>query len=220
MLGIHRFVQVSTIAVYDWEYGQPHEPCDETDRVGPSTAYGATKLAAEKIVENSSLDARIIRLATVFGVGDKANFFRLARAIRRRRFVIPGRGEQRKSCIDVDSVARVLVAMAGTSQPAHRLLNLALPAAPSLAEVSRTLAAVCDAPSPPHVPESVLRVVGWCGTKAASLGLPVPLTSTDLSKLCAWTWVDASRAVAMFPDLLSRSFSDALWQAAHHYRES
>jgi nucleoside-diphosphate-sugar epimerase len=218
-LGIQRFVQASTIAVYDWGTGQLRVARDETGRVGPSTAYGATKLEAERVAEQSGLDVRIVRLATVFGTGDKANFSRLAKAIRRRRFVIPGHGDQRKSCIDVDSAARTLIAIAGMPEPSHRLVNVAFPEAPTLAEISQTLAGVCGVPSPPHMPESLLRVAAWCGSRAASLGLPAPLTSSDLTKLCAWTWVDASRAVEIFPELRSRTFADAMPQAAQHYRE-
>jgi UDP-glucose 4-epimerase len=218
-LGIRRFVQASTIAVYDWGAGQPLVARNETGRVGPSTAYGATKLEAERVVEQSGLDVRIIRLATVFGTGDKANFSRLANAIRRRRFFIPGRGDPRKSCIDVDSVARTLIAIAGMPDPVHRLVNLAIPEAPTLAEISQALARVCGVPMPPHVPDSLLRGAAWCGSRAASLGLPAPLTSSDLNKLHAWTWVDVSRAVEMFPELRSRTFADAMRQAAQHYSE-
>jgi nucleoside-diphosphate-sugar epimerase len=218
-LGIRRFVQASTIAVYDWAPRHAFTVRDETEPVGPSTAYGSTKLEAERVAERSGLDVRIIRLATVFGAGDRANFSRLARAIRRRRFVIPGRGEQRKSCIDVDSAARILIAIAGMPDPVHRLVNVAFPEAPTLAEISQALAGACGVTSPPNVSESLLRVAAWCGSRATSLGLPAPLTSSDLNKLCAWTWVDASRAVEMFPELRSHTFADAMRRAARYYRE-
>jgi len=217
-LGVRRFVQVSTIAVYDWRHEQPRTPRDETELAAPRTVYGATKLEGERVVEQSGLDYLIIRLGTVFGSGDRANFSRLASAIRRRRFVIPGRGDQRKSCINLDSAARTLVAGADVVEPLHRLVNVALPEAPTLARISQAIAAGCGVPAPPHVPESMLRVAAWCGDRAASLGLPAPLTSSDLSKLCAWTWVDASRAIKMFPALQDLTFEKAMWQAAQHYR--
>lgn len=217
-LGIRRFVHASTIAVYDWGPRQPIAARNETGRLGPSTAYGVTKLEAERVVMQSGLDVRIMRLATVFGAGDKANFSRLATAIRRRRFVVPSRGDQRKSCIDVDSAARTLIAIAGMPDPEHRLVNVAFPEAPTLAEISFALAGVCGVPAPLHIPESLLRVAAWFGTRAAGLGLPAPLTSSDLNKLCAWTWVDASRAIKILPELRSRTFADAMQQAAQYYR--
>lgn len=217
-LGIRRFVQASTIAVYDWGSEQPVAARDETGRVQPSTAYGQTKLEAERVAKQSGLDVRIVRLATVFGTGDKANFSRLATAIRRRQFFIPGRGDQRKSCIDVDSAARTLIAIAGMPDPVHRLVNVAFPEAPTLTEISLTLAGACGVPAPLHIPESLLRVAALCGTRAASMGLPAPLTSCDLNKLCAWTWVDASRVIGIFPELRSRTFADAMQQSAQYYR--
>ncbi|NCA10196.1 NAD(P)-dependent oxidoreductase [bacterium] len=217
LAGIERIVNVSSISVYAWPRGRPAHPVTESDPVGPETAYGKTKLAGERIVEQSGLDWRIARLATVFGPGDKANFSRLVRAIRRRRFVLPGAGEQRKSCLDIDTAARSLVALGLAENPPHRLLNMGIPRSPSLAEIAATIAGILQVPPPPGMPVAALRAGAWCGDLAARLGLPAPITSPDLDRLRAWTWVDSGRAAAMFPELERADFARGMERAAAFY---
>jgi nucleoside-diphosphate-sugar epimerase len=220
LVGIERFVQVSSIAVYDWADGRFASPRRESDSVGPSTSYAETKLKAEQVVEQSGLDSRVVRLATVFGVGDKANFARLAKAVRRGTFVVPGRGGQRKSCIDIDTAAESLIAIAKEPYPDHRLVNLAFPEAPTLGDIADRMAVACNAPLPMRVPEFIMRVAACAGGVASIAGLPAPLTPSDLKKLCASTWVDASRAASMIPALRQRTFNTAFDLAAQYYNEN
>lgn len=216
-LGLRRFVHVSSIAVYDWRDVTGRAPKTESDAVGPTSVYGQTKLEGERLVQKSDLDWTIARLATVFGPGDQANFQRLARAIRCRRFLVPGQGDQRKSCIDVATAARALVTLAGGPRASRTTLNLALPESPSLLEISTQLARICHVPRPRHMPLPVLRAAAAAGGLAAWLGLPSPLTPNDLAKLCAWTWVDASRAATLIPELRDQSFVAAIAAAGSDY---
>lgn len=219
-LGLQRFVYTSSISVYAWDSGQQQNPRTELDAVRPRTEYGRTKLHGERVVMQSQLDWHVARLATVFGPGDTANFFRLAKAIKSRRFFIPGRGRQRKSCIDVETAARSLIAMATIPAPARRVVNVAFPETPTLAEIATSLAAACSVPSPLGMPESLLRLLARCGDLGRRLGLPAPLTTDDLSRLCGSTWVDSSLALAIVPDLATKTFADAMKQAAAYYRLS
>jgi nucleoside-diphosphate-sugar epimerase len=218
-LGVSRFLYVSSISVYAWDSSPFTHPRTEMDSTGPQTEYGKTKLEGERIVMGSDLDWRVARLATVFGPGDTANFYRLARAIKRRRFYIPGHGEQRKSCIDVETAAGFLVTMATLPAPAHRLVNVAAPKTPTLAEISSCLAEAVGVPAPPRIPASVLRLAGYCGDLAGSLRLPTPVSSGDLERLCAWTWVDASRAIKVLPELESLTFAGGMDKARAYYNQ-
>jgi len=217
LVGVERFVYASSIAVYDWGSGKSKGPRTEMDPPDPRTTYGKSKLGGERKVMQSNLEWRVARLATVFGVGDMANFLRLAKAIKQRRFVMPGRGDQRKSCIDVDTVARLLVGLATIAAPTDRLLNLAIPETPTLAEISCRLAAACGVPPPLSVSMPLLRLAARSGDLCALLHLPAPLTTLDLNRLSASTWVDSSRAAAMFPDLATTRFADKMEQAANYY---
>ncbi|NET62398.1 MAG: NAD(P)-dependent oxidoreductase [Symploca sp. SIO2E6] len=73
--GISKFLYVSAIAGYDWT---KETPAKETDILNPKTEYAKSKLAGEERTLNAPIDGRAVRLATVFGSGDKANFLKLS----------------------------------------------------------------------------------------------------------------------------------------------
>lgn len=219
-VGIGRLIYVSSISVYGWGTDPLDRPLAETDPVGPDTAYGRTKLAGERVVEASIADWRIARLATLFGAGDRANFSRLARAIRHRRFLLPGSGSQKKSCIDIDTAARAIISLALLQNPPHKLVNIGLRESPTLADISASLARVCGVSIPPSIPIVALRAAALCGNGLRRIKLPAPITTHDLERLCSWSWVDASRACGMLPALEASTFASGMEKAATYYRQS
>lgn len=62
-----RFVMSSTGNVYDPDASRP---ALETDECSPTTAYGASKIAAEQLLRDSSLTWVVLRLPFVYGEGD------------------------------------------------------------------------------------------------------------------------------------------------------
>lgn len=212
--GVRRFVLAGSAAVYDWSDGRP---LAEDGPVAPATAYARTKLQAEELVRASGLDWRIGRLATIYGAGDGANFLRLARALRARRFVIPGRGEARKSVLPVDRAGELLARLAVTDEIRNRILNLAAPVAPDLSEICEGFSQACGFPPAPHAPRWLLAAGARLGDGARALRLPAPLTSETLRKLTTPTQLDVARMQQSFPDLAWRSFGAEVALAASHY---
>ena len=62
-----RFVMSSTGNVYNTDASRP---ALETDECSPTTAYGASKIAAEQLLRDSALTWAILRLPFVYGEGD------------------------------------------------------------------------------------------------------------------------------------------------------
>jgi dihydroflavonol-4-reductase len=88
-------------------------PLNETDEANPVSAYGRSKLTAERIVEESGLQHLIVRPPAVYGPRDKdilAAFKLVARGIALR---IAPEG-QRLSMVHVDDLARGLACAAET----------------------------------------------------------------------------------------------------------
>ena len=216
-VGPHRVIYVSTIAGYDWD-SNPDAPCTEDAPMRFVSAYSRTKIEAEMILRESELDWRVVRLATVFGDGDKANFAKLVRAIKQRRFFIPGNGAARKSIIPVEFAGQVLAELALIAEPRYRLLNVAMPATPTLREVCDTFSSVCDFPRALRIPLGVLRGASFGCDVAARLGLNLPLTSPILQKLTRSTVVDAARLYETLPGIAWPSFADAVRAASAYYR--
>jgi UDP-glucose 4-epimerase len=215
--GVARIVYVSSIAAYDWARA-PFSGALEDGELRPMTAYASTKLQGERVVSESALDWRAVRLATVFGCGDRANLAKLARGIRRKRFVVPGDGCARKSVIPVDLAAEVLTMLALAPTPKHRLMNVALTDAPTLRGLCDDFSLACGFGRAPSIPLSVLRSGAFVGDLVTRLWPAFPLTTSTLNKLTTSTVVDNRRLRETFPDLLMPSFSEALKKSAEYYR--
>lgn len=105
--GLARFVLVSSIAAGG--PSGPDRPATEADESRPVSAYGRSKLLAERIVLESAgrLPVTIIRPPNVIGPGSKE----LERAIRLvRKRIIPAIGDERPrtSLVDVDDLVEAL----------------------------------------------------------------------------------------------------------------
>jgi UDP-glucose 4-epimerase len=215
--GISRLVYLSSIAFYDWE-GLAGQPATEDAQLSSSTSYARSKLDGESIVRESSCDWRVLRLATVYGRGDQANFSKLAAALKAGRFFIPGSGDARKSVIEVNRAAEYICRFSEIVTPAHRLVNLGFSQSPTLSEICGAFSEQCRFNSPRRLPLWFMNVIARCGDLLSQIKPSFPLTSINIGKLTRSTYVDSSRACEIFPELKTLEFSEELKQSADYYR--
>ena len=108
--GVDRIAVVSSVAVY----GRRSHPACETEGCHPESAYGWSKLQAERAAiesaSGSGSSLAVLRMATLYGPGDPGNVLRLIRSVDRRRFIWAGRGENRKTLLHVEDAARACLA--------------------------------------------------------------------------------------------------------------
>lgn len=202
---VPRFVYVSTIGVYDFASGLVH---DEDDPPAPATAYGATKWLGESAVRASRLDGRVVRLATLAGRGDVANFARMARAIAGRRFVIPGAGAARKSWVAIEDAAELLAATALAEQLPHATFHLAHPSPITVREAADTLARCLSVARPPSVPLAIVRAASRASDLLSrAVGHPLSL-QRSLGALTTDSVVRTERLRACFPSHRFRTFAE------------
>jgi nucleoside-diphosphate-sugar epimerase len=122
--GINRIVFTSSVAVY----GFTRTKTNETGAINPLNAYGQSKFDAEQVLRAWAAEApqtrslTIIRPTVVFGPGNRGNVYTLFRQIALGRFVMVGRGENRKSLAYIDNLVAFLrhIAKAG---PGVHLFN-------------------------------------------------------------------------------------------------
>lgn len=147
-----RFVQVSSGMVYGPVTGD--RPVHETTPAAPSTIYGVTKLAGERVAarlaELAGIDLVITRLTNVFGpmelpgpsrpqVSSVAAWASRARSGEPLEVEAPNR---RRDYVFVEDAARAIVDLATTADVPHVHFNVSNGVAMSDLEVARTVASL------------------------------------------------------------------------------
>jgi nucleoside-diphosphate-sugar epimerase len=123
--GIQRIVFTSTVALY----GLDKNDAAEDSEPDPFNEYGRSKLAAEQVLRtwaeaDPARSLTIVRPSVVFGEGNRGNVYNLARQVHARRFLMVGKGDNRKSMSYVGNIVGFL-ADALDSGPGTTTVNYA-----------------------------------------------------------------------------------------------
>lgn len=123
--GINKIIFTSSVAVYGLNKDNPGED-HPTD---PFNHYGKSKLQAENLLtewynkEPTQRTLIIIRPTVIFGERNRGNVFNLLRQIASGKFVMVGRGENKKSMAYVGNVAAFVKYWIENSKPGFMLFN-------------------------------------------------------------------------------------------------
>lgn len=113
---IDKIIFTSSVAVY----GFAEPGTDETGVINPFNEYGRTKFEAEeKLRAWQSKEANsliIVRPTVIFGEGNRGNVFNLLNQIASGKFLMVGKGENKKSMAYIGNVVAFLEACIGTDQ--------------------------------------------------------------------------------------------------------
>ena len=115
-MGIDKIVFTSTVAVY----GFAEPGTDEKGVINPFNEYGRTKFEAEEKFrywnakgDNSLI---IVRPTVIFGEGNRGNVFNLLNQIASGKFLMVGKGENKKSMAYIGNIVAFLEACIATEQ--------------------------------------------------------------------------------------------------------
>jgi nucleoside-diphosphate-sugar epimerase len=211
------FVFFSTVAVYP----ESDEIFDESSPTAPSTPYGVTKLAAEKIVlTEPNIRATVLRLPVVYGPRDRGNVRRLIEAIAKRRFVLPGTGRNIKTMVAVANVVEAAVHVATDQRAAGKIYIVADDKAPTLAEIAASISkALGIAQTPLRVPVAILQGAGFLADMMARVtGLNLPLSADQVDKLSANTRYSGERIRRELGVVLRTGLDDGMAAAVAGYK--
>ncbi|HWC35181.1 MAG TPA: NAD(P)-dependent oxidoreductase [Mycobacteriales bacterium] len=154
---VSRLCFTSSISVY----GPGESKMDEQSDINPVTAYGRSKFLAEQVhrqwLETSGPDSHLVtvRPAVVFGPGENGNFTRLASALARGRFAVPGAGTTVKACGYVeDLVDSIQFALAEGER--EILYNFCYPEPYTVDEVCAAFHEVAGYSLPKRIPQSIV----------------------------------------------------------------
>ena len=114
--GIDKIVFTSTVAVY----GFAEPGTDENGAINPFNEYGRTKFEAEEKLrqwhargDNSLI---IVRPTVIFGEGNRGNVFNLLNHIASGKFLMVGKGENKKSMAYIGNIVAFLETCIATDQ--------------------------------------------------------------------------------------------------------
>jgi nucleoside-diphosphate-sugar epimerase len=119
------FIFLSTMYVYG---ERSQSMLAETSEPNPRTAYGASKLAAEKKIAQAcarlDIPFTILRLATVYGAGDDV-LRQMERGFKKLFPFVIGDGAQERSMLSIEGFRRTILAASGNPRWFGQTVNVA-----------------------------------------------------------------------------------------------
>ena len=114
--GIDKIVFTSTVAVY----GFAEPGTDESGQINPFNEYGRTKFEAEEKLRdwhaNGDNSLLIVRPTVIFGEGNRGNVFNLLNQIASGKFIMVGKGQNKKSMAYIGNIIAFLESCVATDQ--------------------------------------------------------------------------------------------------------
>lgn len=184
-------------------YGPSEEKKTEASLPIPETAYGSSKLAAEKIhlawqAAAPERQLLIMRPGVVFGPGEGGNVTRLVRSLVKGFFVYMGNRETRKAAGYVKELCRVMMFGITYMQQNHLpslLLNFSTTPTPSMEEIVTTIRNILRLTGKPmSVPRGPLVAASYLISNVATLlRINQPINPVRVRKMFRSTYVEAAR---------------------------
>ena len=188
-VGCNKMIFSSSIA----PYGPSEEVRDERSIPIPTTAYGSSKLAAEKIhqiwqAKEERRQLVIVRPGVVFGPGEGGNVSRLIKAVRKRYFFYMANRDTRKAGIYVKELCRAMMWVLNSEKSKAdgvSLFNMSMNPGPSIEEYVTSIARVAKMNVwIPSVPSIMLFMIAYLVDFIAKpLGIMHPFSPVRIRKL-------------------------------------
>lgn len=189
-VGCERIIFTSSIS----PYGPSEEVRDERSLPVPATAYGGSKLAAEKIhqIWRARDDVKrrlvIVRPGVVFGPGEGGNVSRLIKAVLHRYFFYMGNRDTRKAGVYVKELCSAMwwVLQQQDAKGEHvSLFNMSMSPGPSIEEYVNAVCKVAGVErTVPGVPYRLLLTASYMiDAIAKPLGISHPFSPVRIRKL-------------------------------------
>lgn len=189
-VGCNRLIFTSSIS----PYGPSEEVKDERSLPVPATAYGGSKLAAEKIhqIWQAKDDANrrlvIVRPGVVFGPGEGGNVSRLIKAVLHRYFFYMGNQATRKAGVYVKELCNAMWWVLQQQEAKGErvsLFNMSMNPGPSIEEYVNAVCTVAGVKrTVPAVPYPLLLTAAYViDAIARPLGISHPFSPVRIRKL-------------------------------------
>jgi GlcNAc-P-P-Und epimerase len=194
--GIKRVIFTSSFAVYGLNTGAP----DEAGKTDPFNDYGQSKLEGEEVLrawvsKKDDVRLTIVRPVVIFGEGNRGNVYNLIHQVARGKFVMVGRGDNKKSMAYIGNVVAFLQTLLGQSSP-YELYNYADKPDFSMNDLMALIREKLGQEKPlPRIPYALGLTAGYTFDAAARLTRRTfPISAVRIQKFCADTTCTADKA--------------------------
>lgn len=195
--GVKRIVFFSSVAVYGLDKDNPGEdsPAD------PFNHYGKSKWQAEQVlqrwhVSHPDWNVDIIRPTVIFGERNRGNVYNLLKQISSGRFLMVGKGENKKSMAYVGNVVAFVRHMIDNVTDGYNVFNYIDKPDNNMNQLVAHVSQVLDKHIPAvHFPYWLGMAGGYCFDMLAKLTCrKTTVSSVRVRKFCATTQFDSKKA--------------------------
>lgn len=197
--GCKRIVFFSSVAVYGLNKNNPNEEHEKD----PFNHYGKSKWEAEQVLQkwyetHPDWNINIIRPTVIFGERNRGNVYNLLSQISGGKFLMVGKGNNRKSMAYVGNIVAFVKYMIDNCQTGYNVFNYIDKPDFTMNELVALVEKVLDKNIPSvHFPYWLGMCGGYCFDLLAKVtGKKLPISSVRVKKFCATTEYDASKALS------------------------
>ncbi len=195
--GVKNLIFTSSVAIYGLNKSNP----DESHPEDPFNHYGKSKWEAEKVIKewynknSKEKSVTIIRPTVIFGERNRGNVYNLLRQISSGKFVMVGKGENKKSMAYVGNIVALIKDCLEKSKSGYNILNYADKPDFSMLELISVIENKMDISIPKiKIPYSLGMLAGY-GFDLLSFVFKkkFSVSSVRIKKFCATTQFDSSK---------------------------
>ena len=201
-LGVTNLIFTSSVAIYGLDKNNP----DENHIHDPFNHYGKSKWQAEKVIRNwfdnnpEGKSVTIIRPTVIFGERNRGNVFNLLRQISSGKFLMIGKGQNKKSMAYVGNVVRFIKDRLDKKEIGYKVFNYVDKPDFSMNE----LVSVIEQKMNLNIPK--FRIPYWAGMVGGYFfdffskitGKKLSVSSVRVKKFCKTTQFNATKAHNLF----------------------
>lgn len=194
--GVKRLVFTSSVAVYGLDKPDP----DENYPADPFNHYGKSKWQAEQVLQqwhasHPDWNINIVRPTVIFGERNRGNVYNLLRQISSGRFLMVGKGDNRKSMAYVGNIVAFLRFLIDNKTTGYNVFNYVDKPDFTMNElVGHVSKVLCKHIPATHFPYWLGMAGGKCFDLLACItGKKLTVSSVRVKKFCATTQFNADK---------------------------
>lgn len=194
---IKRIIFFSSVAVYGLNKTNP----DESHPADPFNHYGKSKWQAEQVLQNwyeshQDWNIDIVRPTVIFGERNRGNVYNLLKQISSGKFLMVGKGENKKSMAYVGNVVAFVKFLIENVKEGYNVFNYIDKPDNNMNKLVYHVGQVLNKNIPAtHFPLWLGMMGGYCFDLLAKVtGKKLAISSVRVKKFCATTEFDATKA--------------------------